>query len=219
MFWEADVTCNMVSPWLHPILNEVPEAKGIVDTPGLYHEILAFVCCFRRPRVSTLWLGAVASGLTPVILRRVGRGRPPLDANAFPWTGCPQLFMDIAGSGPYICEGSDNKVRRTDVWRLLYLPPIVEDDLYYSSRPFTPWAPSGNTSVQNCVLRVISHLHCTRHHLEYRYWSWELKDGSIIEDRGFDTAGVQSFPEEGSLKIEPVTTMECPEKPVDQEAS
>src|SRR4051794_18873574 len=88
MFWEADVTCNMVSPWLHPILNEVPEAKGIMDTPGLYHEILALVCCFHRPRISALWLGAVASGLTPAILRRVGRGKPPLDSNAFPWTGC-----------------------------------------------------------------------------------------------------------------------------------
>jgi hypothetical protein len=218
MFWEPDVTCNMVSPWLHPILNEVPEGKGIVDTPGLYHEILAIVCGLRQPRISALWLGAVAGGLTPAILQRVRRGRPPLDANAFPWTGCPQSFMDIPGSGPYVCDGSDDKVRRADVWRLLYLPPVVEDDLYYNGRPFTPWAPFGNTSVPNCVLRVNSHLRCTRHHLEYRHWNWELKDGSIIEDQGFDKAGVQRFPE-GSPKIELITSAEFPKKPLDQEAS
>lgn len=184
----------------------------IVDTPGLYYEILALMCGLRRPRISTLWLGAVASGLTPIILRRVRRGRPPLDANAFPWTGCPQSFMDIAGLGPYICEGSGNKVRRADVWRLLHLPPVVEDDLYYNNRPFTPWEPFGNTSVQNCVFRVISHLSCMRHHLEYRRWNWVLIDGSIVEDQGFDKAAVERFPEEGSPKIKLITSAEFPKK-------
>jgi hypothetical protein len=84
MFWESDITCNMVSPWLHPILNEVPEGKVIVDTPGLYYKILTLMYGLCQPRISTLWLGAVVSGLTPIILRRVRRGRPPLDANAFP---------------------------------------------------------------------------------------------------------------------------------------
>lgn len=73
--------------------------------------------------------------------------------------------MDIAGLGPYICEGSGNKVRGADVWHLLHLPPVVE---YYNNRPFTPWEPFGNTSVQNYVFRVISHLSYMRHHLEYR---------------------------------------------------
>ncbi|KAG4438246.1 hypothetical protein IFR05_006274 [Cadophora sp. M221] len=149
MFWEAEIACNLVSPWLHPILNEVPEGKGIVENPGLYYEILAIIGGLRRPQISALFLGAAASGLMPTILRRIRKGRPPLDANAFPWTGCPQSFMDIPGSGPYICEGSADNVRRADVWRLLYLPPVVEDDLYYNSRPFTPWAPFGNSSVQN----------------------------------------------------------------------
>jgi len=219
MFWEADVTCNLVSPWLHPILNEVSEGKEIIKTPGLYYEILAIICGLRRPQISALFLGAAASGLMPTILRRIRRGRPPLDGNAFPWTGCPQSFMDIPGSGPYICEGSGDKVRRADVWRLLYLPPVVEDDLYYNSRPFTPWAPFGNSSVQNCVFRVASHLHCARPHLEYQHWNWELMDGSIIEVQGFDKATVQCSPEAGSSKVELITTADFPKIQLNQEAS
>jgi hypothetical protein len=219
MFWEADVTCNLVSPWLHPILNEVPEGKGIIETPGLYYEILAIMCGLRRPQIAALFLGAAASGLMPTILRRISRGRPPLDAHAFPWTGCPQSFMDIPGSGPYICEGPGDKVRRADIWRLLYLPPVVEDDLYYNNRPFTPWAPFGDSSVQNCVFRVASHLRCTRHHLEYQHWNWKLMDGSIIEDQGFDKATVQCFPEAGNSQIKMITTAKFPTTQPNQEAS
>lgn len=57
------------------------------------------------------------------------------------------------------------------VWRLLYLHPVVEDDLYYNYRPFTPWEQYGNTSMQNCVLRVVAHLRCKRHHLHYQHWT------------------------------------------------
>lgn len=31
LFWKPDVPCNLVSPWLHPILNDVPRKDGIVD--------------------------------------------------------------------------------------------------------------------------------------------------------------------------------------------
>ena len=84
MFWEAEVTCNLVSPWLHPILYEILEGKGIVETPGLYHEILAIMCALRQQRISTLFLGAAVSELIPIMLRRIIRGRSPLDADAFP---------------------------------------------------------------------------------------------------------------------------------------
>jgi hypothetical protein len=206
----------MVSPWLHPILNKVPFAEGISSTRGLYYELLAIICSFRQPRISSLWLGAVTSGLTPTILRRIQRGRPPLDANAFPWTGCPQSFMDIAGSGPYVTDGSEDSVRREDVWRLLYLPPVVDDDLHYNCRPFTPWAPPGSTIASNCPLRVRSHLNCVRHSLQYQKWSWEAEDGSVIEDQGFseDTPPLL-LNELGITAI----ALEIPGKPLDQEAS
>lgn len=56
MFWEPNITCNMVSPWLHPILEEIPESQRFSTAPGFYYEILAIMSSFRQPRLFTLWL-------------------------------------------------------------------------------------------------------------------------------------------------------------------
>lgn len=68
IFWELNIIYNIVSPWLYPILNEVPDGKGIIDTPDLYHEVLIIIYGLRRPRISALWLGAIAGGLILIIL-------------------------------------------------------------------------------------------------------------------------------------------------------
>lgn len=217
MFWEPDVPCNLVSPWLHPILSEVRDAETIAAKPGSYHEILGIICGFRRPQICSLWLGAVISGLTPKILRLVERGKPPLNLLAFPWTGCPQTFMDTPGSGPYVHgDASGDKVERADVWRLLHVLPLEEDDYGYHNRPTTPWAPFGKTKKEYCSLNVYCHLGCQRHHLEYQHWNWKLDDGSVIEDPGLANtssanAPVPPLPEESLPEI--------PQKPVDQKAS
>lgn len=217
MFWEPDVPCNLVGPWLHPILNEVPDAETIAAKPGFYHEIVAIICGFRRPQICPLWLGAVASGLTPRILRLVERGKPPLNLLAFPWTGCPQGFMDIPGSGPYVHgDASGDMVDRADVWRLLHVLPLEEDDYGYHNRPLTPWMPFGKTRKEYCSLNIFCHLGCPRHHLEYQHWNWKLDDGSVVEDPGLAEATLSDtlvplLPEESLLEVAP--------KPVDQKAS
>ncbi|OJZ89966.1 hypothetical protein ASPFODRAFT_58616 [Aspergillus luchuensis CBS 106.47] len=176
-FWEPGVPCNLVSSWLHPILT----------------------CFLTRPlpRTAALWLGAAAGGLTPMILRRTRRGRPPLDPVAFPWTGCLQSFMDIAGTGPYL-DQSKGQIWRVDVWRLLHLPTAEEDDISYNYPPRTPWEPCGKMQTTECALRVVSHLHCPRHQIRYRHWNWEVENSAAIEEE------------------EPHV---FPEKPLDQEAS
>jgi hypothetical protein len=191
-FWELEVPCNLVSSWLHPVLNEV--LGGASVTTGYDQEILALMGAIRQPSLSALWIGAIASGLGPKILQKVGEGRPPLDPLAYPWTGCPQSFMDIAGSGPYTCENPEY-IPRTDVWRLLHLPSTEEDDLCYTYRPSTPWAPCGATLTRNCALRVTSHLKCPRHEYQYDHWNWELADGAIIQDHGFSRSSLSTIPE------------------------
>ena len=183
-FWEPHIPCNFVSPWLHPIIHEIPNGAGIINFPGRYHEILALICARRSPSIAALWLGAATSGLIPRILKLVESGTPPLDQNGVLWTGSPQSFMDIPGSGSYF--DSSGEIERTDVWRLLYLPTVVDDDLYYESRPFSPWNPPGKTSEQACHSRVRAHRHCRRHELTYRYWTWESSNGSNINDCGHD---------------------------------
>lgn len=44
-----------------------------------------------------------------------------------------------------ILNKSSEKIRRADVRRLLYLPP-VDDELSYNLQLFTPWTPVGNTT-------------------------------------------------------------------------
>lgn len=183
-FWEAGVPCNLASPWLHPVLEEVLGDMSVTNDRD--QELLALLGAIRRPSVSALWIGAVISGFGPKIVQKVRRGRPPLDAVAFPWTGCPQSFMDIAGSGRYSCEDPEY-ISRPDVWRLLHLPSTEHDDLCYEYRPSTPWAPCGRSLTRNCALRVTAHLDCPRHEYQYDHWNWSLEDGTIIQDHGFAT--------------------------------
>lgn len=224
VFWNADFSCNLVSPWLHPIIREVPKGDGIIDIPGRYHEILAFVCALRRPPLSALWLGAAISGLVPSILKFVESGTPHLDHNAFPWTGCPQSFMDVTDSGPYFSRNSSSEgidIARADVWQIRYLPPVFDDDLHYEHRPFAPWKPVGRSNIQSCDLRVQVHHDCQRHYLSYYCWNWKLSNGLIIEDKGFRMAATQGVLPNYNLNIELLTSTVFPTVPLplDQTAS
>lgn len=179
-FWQPDVPCNMVSQWLHPVLEEV-----LYDaTESKFQELVAMIGAIRRPNLGAFWIGAAVSGISPKLLQRVRRGKPPLDSNAFPWTGAPQSFMDVAGSGPYTWDHHEY-ISRPDVWRLLHLSPTEEDDLSYEYRPMTPWEPCGACLTTNCALRVTSHLKCPRHEYRYDHWSWKLENGESIQDYGF----------------------------------
>lgn len=194
VFWEPNVPCNLVSPWLHPVMNEVPIMEEIKSFKGRYEEILAIMCALRRPKLSALWLGAVISGLAPTVLNFIRSGTPPLDPNAFAWTGCAQSFMDLAGSGPYSwTEAAGEKLQKADAWRLLFLPTVVDDDLHYESYPFAPWKPIGTTSVQNSVARIRIHMSCSRHHLDYQHWTWQLGDGSTLDNEGFEMKPFKPF--------------------------
>ncbi|CAG8195468.1 unnamed protein product [Penicillium salamii] len=203
-FWEPEVPCNLVSPWLHPALNEVITSSLPVAThdqkddfvPGAREkelsellsardqEVFALLCAIRRPSIGALCIGAVISGLGPRIVRRVENGHPPLDQHAFAWTGSPQCFHDFSGVGPYRSDGSDF-IARQDVWRLLHLPKTDPDDVYFHARPFGCWAPCGKSPIVNCDLQVASHFDCPRHEFYYDRWRWNLEDGSSFDDYGF----------------------------------
>lgn len=101
------------------------------------HEILALIGAIRRPNIGALWMGAVAGGLAPKIIQKAMQGQPPVDALAFPWTGCLQSFMNTAGSGPYT-HGNPEYISSSDVWRLLHLPQTEDDDLLFNRRPQAP---------------------------------------------------------------------------------
>lgn len=140
-FWEPEVPCNFVSPWLHSPFNEILKGRHIEMDRD--YEILALIGAIRRPNIGALWMGAVAGGLAPKIIQKTIKAQPPIDALAFPWTGCLQSFMDTAGSGPYT-HGHPEYISRRDVWRLLHLPQTEDDELLFNRQPQAPWAPCGN---------------------------------------------------------------------------
>lgn len=181
-FWEPEVPCNLVSPWLHPVLNEVissPESMTACE-----QELLGLISAIRRPSIAALSIGAIITGLGPKILHSVEAGHPDLNQYAYPWIGSPVCFMDFTGTGPYTCENPEF-ISRQDVWRLLHLQTTDLDDFQYTMRPFSGgWAPCGISPTKNCDLQVASHLNCPRHEYQYDHWTWITKDGTTVDDYG-----------------------------------
>lgn len=141
----------------------------------------------------------------------------PIDDNASPWTGCPQSFMDLPGTGPYLHNGV---VRREDVWRLLHLPPVLIEDgsdhLRYRRHPFTPWAPPGSMPEAHSALRVRLRLRGERHAFEYSGWTRGEKGGTLIEAVEF-ASSVSEYP---SISPElPAVALIFPKIPAYQGAS
>lgn len=158
IFWEPSVSCNLVSPWLHPVLNEV--CVALSSSSPSCNEILCIMCALRHPNLAPLWLGATLSGLAPFVVELVREGRPLVPCSSA-WTGCPQSFIDIPGSGPYAkYTASGTEITRADAWRLLYLPPVIDDGLYYNRQllkfsnqgPNTRELSSSSTDISPLVL-------------------------------------------------------------------
>lgn len=182
------------------------------------HEILALIGAIRRPNIGALWMGAVAGGLAPKIIQKAMQGQPPVDALAFPWTGCLQSFMNTAGSGPYT-HGNPEYISSSDVWRLLHLPQTEDDDLLFNRRPQAPQAPCGKSLPKDCALRVTSHLKCARHEYRYHHWNWDLEEGPTIQDQKFSTTDLSTVIEDPSDVIDIRERRRVPERELDQEAS
>lgn len=186
-FWNAHVSSNLCSPWLQPLM-DLRNSETYQRDPARFNEILAMISAHRVPAIACLYIGAAVSGLLPKILDHALSGQPPLDPHAFAWLGIPQSFMDLGGKGPYsVVQAGREYIRRSDCWRLRRLPPAVEDDLYYTRDPFTPWAPPGLGLLRNSPLRVQVHKDCERHTMTYEGVTWVLEDGELLKgDVGSD---------------------------------
>ncbi|CAG7921516.1 unnamed protein product [Penicillium olsonii] len=217
-FWEPEVPCNLVSPWLHPALNEVTTNSSTTTAHDQEtaddQEILTLLCALRRPSIGALCIGAAISGLSPKIISSVGSGQLPVDQHAFAWTGSPQCFHDLPGMGPYRCEDSEF-IARQDVWRLLHLPTTDPEDWKFDNRPFGGWAPCGKSLSENCDIQVVLHLDCRRHEYQYDHWRWHLEDGSFLDDYGFSRDLMTPVPEGLSDVIQKATQMTFEKKDFD----
>jgi len=181
LFWERGVPCNLVSAWLHPPLEEMPQDS---QRDPSYIESLVKICAIRNPKIATLWLGAALSGLVLTILDFVRSGIPVLDPEASAWVGSSQSFIEDRVSKPP--SRNSHYIHRADVWRLTY----IDEESGKPNPPLMPWEPFGEMSLRDTSTSVRVHQQC-RHHLDYRSWSWSLGNNSSLTDKGYIMGDIQ----------------------------
>ncbi|KAM0415641.1 hypothetical protein ACHAPT_013413 [Fusarium lateritium] len=203
IFWEPGVECNLVSPWCDAIIEVV---KPLVERGDL--EMLGHVLALRRPNIAALWYGMAACGHTKTILAIapfLQTLHTPVPSRPIPeiaaWTGSPQSFMDLCGSGPYVRAG--DHVHRADVWRLRQNCWNLEPEgAPFRNTPTCPWPPFGSIKVEELEIPVRLHLGCNRHDWVYVGWTWLSDDGTVLVESPLEND--KSLKHDSSpLKIEP----------------
>ncbi|PFH60071.1 hypothetical protein XA68_11489 [Ophiocordyceps unilateralis] len=183
IFWEPGIDCNLVSSWYDPIIEVV---KPIIECNTL--EKLGHVFALRRPQIAPLWYGIAACGHTKTVLGIIPFLRTlhsPVPSRPIPevaaWTDSPQSFMDLQGLGPYVHD--NNRVARTDVWRLRHqFWDIEPEGAHFRNPPTCPWPPFGFMAIEELEIPVHTHINCRRHHCVYSRWTWFFDDGTEILD-------------------------------------
>ncbi|KAI8722442.1 hypothetical protein NCS52_00388100 [Fusarium sp. LHS14.1] len=179
IFWQPDIQCNLVSPWLAAISSVIRPASNYCD-----FEMLVKIFALRRPRVALWWHGLFLLG-NPKILDFIHNYLTTLDEGCFydtlsrpdivtaAWTGAPQSYQDDLSSTAYhhlndaVPRAALLQHRHTltlrDPWPLFYgwrpfgsVPKdTIEPDLY-------PWLEHG-------------------HNREYNHWTWWSRDDASVE--------------------------------------
>ena len=191
-FWNPAVSSNLLSPWVQAL----GDVYNALNRNGLGHpdELFAPMGARRAPSIGILFIAAAVTGLLPTVFTQICSGQPPLERHACAFTGLPQSFMDVAGSGDYgIDRASSIYLRRSDCWRLRRLPPPFDDGLHYSEGPFSPWEPPGECLASNCPLRVRAHLACSRHSWTCQSFAWQLNCGRRVTAICHTTGPTPSF--------------------------
>ncbi|KXG46488.1 uncharacterized protein PGRI_053440 [Penicillium griseofulvum] len=176
IFFNADIPCNLVSAWTNAIFAVINPIVKQGDIPRLLNGLSA-----RGPRVASLWLGTAIMGTSSIYLKHSEQGliAPVLEAEA--WMGVRTTFLT---QPPRIYDKDAEFVQRDDECRLLLLATPSDGEYNHGYVTVWPWKPFGRARVCETDILLREHLSCGCHVLEYEGWSWELGDGSRVEDTG-----------------------------------
>lgn len=167
VFYEPQIECNVVAPWLQGTLAAIDCLAG--NKP----RIVARACMARSSHVAYLWLGVAILGLQQRYLQDVGRGQIPFDLHSAAWSGTLQSFIQQPTSCPLVSNG---RVKRADECRLLFLS---RSDCH-ARAPVCQWRPFGTTSVEDLDAEVRAHTECQAHKLQYHGLRWSGEDTVIM---------------------------------------
>ncbi|KAI0470086.1 hypothetical protein GGR56DRAFT_660999 [Xylariaceae sp. FL0804] len=187
-FFEPNIECNAVTPWLQGSLAAIEQLAG--------HDpyIIGRMCMERAPKVAFLWLGALVLGIQERLLQDVRSGQIPIDLPSAVWSGTVQSFIQQPVSHPLATDGN---VSRADECRLLYL----SQSGHHARMPFCQWKPFGATPFEDVDIEVRAHNDCEAHQLQYRGFLWAC-EGGRSEFQPFQEADIQR-PSVGSLAKPP----------------
>ncbi|KAF5021097.1 hypothetical protein F66182_6886 [Fusarium sp. NRRL 66182] len=178
IFWQPDVECNLVSPWLSSTLSVL---RPLIDSGNL--DILIKAFALRRPRVALWWLGIFLLG-SPMIPGLIVRyletseerwgyatmGSP--DTTVSSWTGSPQSFLDEGTSRAYV--DLNESVSKADLLRCRYNLRLQD-----TSSALLAWQPFGvapKTMIEPGLWPWLEH----RFKRTYEHWVWYIKKGDIV---------------------------------------
>ncbi|KAI1760618.1 hypothetical protein GGR53DRAFT_509024 [Hypoxylon sp. FL1150] len=178
IFWQPDISCNLVSPWYASILQVL---GPLLKTCNI--EIIAKVFLLRRPRVGLWWLGIFLLGDSTILSwverfletleERYGYGstsKPDLVMAA--WSGASQSFLDRSEAGAY--PETKDVPRHEILWHRHNLQ---------LGRSTTAWPPSGTTKITDVEPELWPFLEGGSSR-EYLHWVW-LTNGSRDIQHGF----------------------------------
>jgi hypothetical protein len=167
IFWQPQISCNVVSAWLSSIRIVL---QPIIETRDF--DLLNAVFAHRRPRVSLTWLGISLLGDLTIFEWVVNYldaleespyfptfSRPDITTAA--WTGSPQSFLDIR----------EAPIRKHETFSqadiLRRRRNFLLDD---TSRSLFSWRPFGTIEKKDIELDLWNYLsHYSR---EYLHWEW-----------------------------------------------
>ncbi|KAK6705455.1 hypothetical protein SNK05_009352 [Fusarium graminearum] len=160
IFYEPNIECNAVTPWLQGTLEAIKHVAG--DNSYLVGRL----CMERSPRVAFLWLGCIILNIQNELLREVYFGQIPIDLPSASWSRTIQSFIQQRVSDPLVTDGL---ILRADECRLLFLSQSER----HTRLPLCQWTPFGKTTVSDVDLEVRLHQQCQDHWLQYEGIEWE----------------------------------------------
>jgi hypothetical protein len=175
IFWQPDVPCNLVSPWLtsaHRTLEPVIRSGDL--------ELLVKALIARRPRCAIWWFALFMLGdrtildRIPDYLTKMEEGTfPPPDPLAAPWTGTRVSFLDDDPEDIY--GDNTDKVPRAD-WLRCRSEFKPQDSGCVSQA----WRPSGNVEKAEIEPELWPWLE-EGYRRQYLHFTWFVKQRDSTE--------------------------------------
>ncbi|KAH7186019.1 uncharacterized protein B0J16DRAFT_399881 [Fusarium flagelliforme] len=210
IFWQPDVDCNLVSPWLASILDTL---EPVIKQKRF--DVLVKVFLSRRPRVAIWWVALFLLGdlalldwigrYTVNLEEKYGFGSlSPPDPMVSAWTGSRQSFLDLDRDSLY--PAPDDLVSRADLLRCRFDLKLQDSSSNLSWRPF------GYIQKKHVELELWPQLE-TRYSRKYHSFTWYLHHKQPVSDKGFRVCtgrNVRDVPD--NLELSTTSSIDSPVK-------